>query len=366
MKFGFKLLLPLFLILLIASYVNAGGNHDHMFFSAQYHYQYIYPHRPGLKVHGKNPARMVKLSLGLQTSGKQEWHRIYNYPAYGMGFAFTDLGNPEVLGEVRSGFMFMEFMFGQLQQNHRRMKVSLGLAYFDTHYDPKELPENLFIGNPWNVHFNLNYQWSFRIGQQLRLTPGLSFTHYSNGAYRKPNRGLNLFDVQLGLRYRFGDDDFITVSGDNAYDLTYQENQKLFLTYSVGLMEREIGDPTYIARTLSLNQTIRKHFRTRWGVGLDVFYDDHAKEQMRERHDDTGYVDYMRLGGFASCDIVFNRLAVMLNLGTYLYYGYDPLTSIYQRVGLRYLTPSGLVGHLALKAGAGRADYVEWGLGYAF
>ncbi len=359
------------LILLLVTFATtgygyAGGNHDHMFFSAQYHYQYIWPHRPDLEEHAQKPARMLEFNLGWQTSGAQEWHRLYNYPSYGLGFAFTDLNNPDVLGEVRSGFLFMEFMFGELRKNHRRFKVSLGLANFNTYYDPDEVPENRFIGTPWNVHFNLNYKWSFMIGEQLRLTPGLSFTHYSNGAYRKPNRGLNIFDVNLGMRYRFGGDDFITLSGDADYELTYEETQNFFVTYSVGLMERDIGDPTYVARTLSLNQTIRKQFRTRWGVGLDLFYDDHAKEQMRALHDDTRYVDYTRVGGFASCDIVFNRLSLMLNLGTYLYYGYDPENWIYKRVGLRYLTKSGLLGHVALKAHSGRADYVEWGLGYAF
>lgn len=340
--------------------------HDHMFFSSQYHYQYIYPHRPDLKEHVSNPARMLEFNLGWQTSGTLDWHRIYNYPSYGLGFAFTDLGNPDVLGEVRSGFLFMEFMFGELRANHRRLKISLGLANFDTYHDPAEVPENRFIGTPWNVHFNLNYQWSWLISDNLRAMPGVSFTHYSNGAYRKPNRGLNILDVNLGLRYRFGDGEFITLSGEDAYVLTYEETQKLFVTYSAGFMERDIGDPTYIARTISINPTIRKKFRTRWGVGLDVFYDDHAKEQMRDKYDDTGYFDYMRIGGFASCDIVFNRLSLLLNLGTYMYYGYEPQNWIYKRVGLRYLTDSGLVGHMALKAHAGRADYVEWGLGYAF
>ncbi len=344
----------------------AGNNHDHMFFSAQYHYQYIYPHRPALKEHAQNPARMMEINLGWQTSGDQPWHRMYNFPSYGVGVAFTDLANAEVLGEVRSGFLFMEFVFGQLQKTHRRLKVSLGLAHFSKHYDPDNNPENLFIGNPWNVHFNLNYQLSWSVGENLRLLPGVSFTHFSNGAYRKPNRGLNMLDANIGLRYRLGDANFITYSDDEAYKVEYDETQTLLVTYSAGLMERSIGDPTYIARSLTINPTIRKRFRTRWGVGLDLFYDDHAKEQMRELHDNTNYFDYMRVGGFASCDIVFNRLSLLLNLGTYLYYGYDTVGLIYKRIGLRYQTKPGVIGHMALKAHGGRADYVEWGIGYAF
>ncbi len=366
MKHIGSILFAIILLHAAGSNTYAGQNHDHMFFSAQFHYQYIYPHRPDLEEQAKKPARMLELNLGWQTSGSQTWHRMYNLPSYGLGISFTDLGNPDILGEVRSGFLFMEFMFGEFQKTHRRFKVSLGLAHFNTYYDPVKNPENRVIGAPWNVHFNLNYKLSLHIGENLWLTPGLSFTHFSNGAYRKPNRGLNMLDANMGLRYRLGDANFITYSHEEAYKVEYEETQTLFLTYSAGLMERSIGDPTYIARTLTANQTIRKKFRTRWGVGLDLFYDDHAKEQMREKHDNTNYFDYMRIGGFASCDIVFNRLSMLLNLGTYLYYGYDPEQLIYKRIGLRYQTRPGIVGHLALKAHGGRADYIEWGIGYAF
>ncbi len=336
-----------------------------MFVTAQYHYQYIWPHRPDLKEHAGNPAKTFELQAGWKTSGAQAWHHRYNLPSYGFGFSLCDLGNPEVLGEVRSGFMFMEFETGRFAAVARNLRVSLGLSHFDTYYDPVDNPENRFIGTAWNVHFNLNYMLSLPIGKNLRLLPGASFTHYSNGAYKKPNRGINIFDVNLGLRYRFGDEGpAFSLAGIYDYEATTE--QRLFVTYSVGLMQRDIGDPTYLARTLSINQTIQKKSRSRWGIGLDLFYDDHAREEVDAVKEDASYLDYGRAGGFVSCDIIFNRLSLLMNLGTYVYYGYEPRGSIYKRIGLRYLTDSGLVAHMALKAHSGRADYVEWGLGYSF
>ncbi len=343
----------------------SGGNYSHMFVNAQYHYRYIWPHRPELKEHARKPARAIEFQLGWKTSGVQKWHEYYNLPSYGFGFSFTDLGNPEVLGEVRSGFMFMEFVLGQTASLKRNFRVNLGLSHFNTYYDPEENPENHFIGTPWNGHFNMNYLLSFRIAENLFLLPGASFTHFSNGAYRKPNRGINMFDVNLGLRYRFGEDGpAISLAG--IYEYEPREEQLLLVTYSVGLMQRDIGDPTYMARTLTVNPVIQKKNRSRWGLGIDLFYDDHAREQADAADENAGYLDYLRTGGFVSCDIVFNRLSLLINLGTYLYYGYEPINPIYKRIGLRYTTNSGLLAHLGLKAHSGRADYVEWGLGYAF
>lgn len=343
-----------------------GKNHQYMFFTGQYHYQYIWPHRPDLKLHAQNPAKSFEIQLGWRTSGAQQWHRTYNMPSYGIGFFATDLGNPKVLGEVRSGFLFMEFLFGGRWLNEQTFKISLGLSHFNTYHHPENNPENRFIGTPLNVHFNMNYSWLFYVNDHISLAPGFSFTHFSNGAYKKPNRGLNLFDVNMALRYRLDRDDRAGTPLEKSDERPDVRENILFLTYSLGMMQRDIGDPMYRARTLSLNQTLRRSLRARWGIGFDLFYDDHAKEQIRQTKEETTVTDYTRIGGFASCDVVINRLSVMFNLGTYFYYGYDPLHSVYKRVGLRYVTRSGVTGHIGLKAHDGRADYVEWGIGYGF
>ncbi len=361
----------MFLLLKCISYASllAGNepNHQYRFFTVQYHYQYIWPHRPDLKEHAGNPAKALEMHLGWRSSGSQLWHRLYNFPSYGIGFYYNHLGNPEVLGEVRSGFVFMEFYPPKERLIRWQLRVSLGLANFNTYYHPENNPENRFIGTPWNVHFNLNYALSIPIGEQVRITPGLAFTHFSNGAYQKPNRGINIFDVNMGIRYRFGKGDPGEFWANDPFSegKTISE-QTFFAVFSVGLMQREMDDPTYVARTLTLNHTIRKKLRTRWGVGIDIFYDDHAKEQMRLLNEETSPMDYTRVGGFVSCDIIFNRMALILNRGIYVYYGYEPQGNQYSRIGMRYITKSGLTGHMALKAHAGRADYIEWGIGYAF
>ncbi len=351
---------------LIALQTHAEGNHKLVFLGGQYHFQYIWPHRPDLEVHAQNPVKSFELNLGLRTSGNEYWHGLYNMPAYGIGFSYFDLGNPQVLGIVRSGFVFIEIPLGQPGFQKRRFKLSAGLSHFDTYYDPIENPENRFISTPWNLHFNLNYAWVFYLGNNLEILPGIAFTHFSNGAARKPNRGLNLYDVNIGLRFMldYGNPGKYATGDPHMHNPGATQN--LFITYSIGQMQREIDDPVYRARTISVNTTINKGLRMRWGVGLDLFYDDHAREQVSLTNDIDGFMDYVRAGGFISSDIVFNRLSIILNLGTYLYYGYDPLESIYSRVGLRYLTRSGILAHLALKAHDGRADYVEWGLGYGF
>ncbi len=338
--------------------------HQYMFVSSQFHTQYIWRHYDDMFREVNNPAYSFEINLGWKTSGSAPWQSLYNYPSYGLGFFYNNLKNPEVFGVARSGFLFMEFPFGQKRLADHRMKVSVGLAHLSTYYDPVKNPNNLNIGSPFNLHFNLNYSWFFPLGDHMYMAPGLSFTHFSNGAFKKPNRGINLLDVNLAFRYR-GDNRVLSVSDEDGMRPEWLESKhRTYVIFSGGVMQRFINDPNYKVFTLTVNHTLQTGPGARWGVGLDFTYDDHAKERIDMQKDDPQFVDYMRIGAFASHDIVFDRMSVVLNLGGYLYYGYKPDARFYPRVGLRYEIGNRMTTQLALKAYRFRANHVQWGLGY--
>lgn len=339
-------------------------NHQYMFISAQFHGQYIWRHYEDMVKDINNPAHSFEVNLGWKTAGAAPWNSLYNYPSYGFGFFYSNLNNPELFGVARSGFLFMEFPFGQKRFIDHRMKVSVGLAHLSTYYDPDDNPNNLNIGSPVNLHFNLNYSWFFPVSDRILLAPGLSFTHFSNGAFKKPNRGINLLDVNLAIRYQ-GDDRFLNVPAKDQIRPQWPGNQhRTYVHLSGGVMQRFIDDPDYKVFTLSVNHALQTGPGARWGVGLDFTYDDHSKERIDRKKENPAFVDYMRLGAFASHDIVFDRMSVVLNLGGYLYYGYEPDSRLYSRVGLRYEIGSRITTQLALKAYKLRANHLQWGLGY--
>ncbi len=353
------------LLLAVCFNAIAGVKHEHIFVSVQYHHQYIWKHFSGMGDEVNNPARSFEINLGRKTTGELLWHQLYNQPSYGIGFFYCDLNNPEIYGQVRSGFLFMEFPLAERWAAASKLKVSFGLANFNKYFDPVNNPVNLNIGNSLNVHFNLNYSWFFRISDQLWLAPGLSFTHFSNGAYKKPNRGFNLFDINLALRFRSLDTPSDREMVSEIVKASFKKKHRFFFMYSIGFMQRNIDDPTYMVRTLTLNHTLQTGPRGRWGLGIDLSYDDHAREVVRGSTDKYRFSEYFRLGAYASHDILFDRLSVLLNLGTYIYYGVSPESMIFSRIGLRYSLGRSLHAQLALKAHKGRADHVQWGLGYS-
>lgn len=339
-------------------------DHQYMFVSAQFHSQYIWRHFESMAKEMNNTAHSIEVNLGWKTAGAASWNSLYNYPSYGFGFFYNNLNNPGLFGVARSGFLFMEFPFGQKRFVDHRLKVSAGLAHLSTYYDPLENPQNLNIGSPLNLHFNLNYSWFFPLGNQMFVAPGLSFTHFSNGAFRKPNRGINLLDANIALRYR-GDDRVLNVPAEYRPHPEWTEKKhRTYVIFSGGVMQKHIDTPNYRIFTLTVNHSLQTGLGARWGLGLDFIYDELFKERIDKEKNDPAFVDYLRVGAFASHDIVFDRMSVVLNMGGYLYYGYKPTNRFYPRLGLRYEISKRMTAQLALKAYRLRANHVQWGLGY--
>ncbi len=354
-----------FFFLLIPYGMQAGIRSGQLFAGGQYHLMRIWPHHPDMRPHTGAYGHGLEMVVGVQSRGENRWERLYNLPSYGVGFFYGELGNPGVFGQARSGFLFLEMVTAEGFPGERRIKYSLGLAHLSEYYNPPHNTGNEFIGTPWNVHFNLNYSLSVALGEHIRLRPGLSFSHFSNGAYKKPNRGLNILDVNLGVNYHPGTSQWEDPLPGHPDEPAPPRQQWLWI-YSHGLMQRAPGDPRYHARTITLNYTRSSGLKNRWGGGVDIFWDDHAREETASQTHHMHFYDYMRTGLFVSHDILFGRLSVLINLGTYVYAGHEPDQPLYQRIGLRVALGRHIVANLSLKARFLRADYAELGLGLAF
>ena len=53
------------------------------------------------------------------TAGHKSWHKESNYPEYGVGFSFFNLGNPKQLGNLYSLFFFYDFPLSKKEKNFK-------------------------------------------------------------------------------------------------------------------------------------------------------------------------------------------------------------------------------------------------------
>ena len=92
----------------------------------------------------------------------------------------------EALLEGRRGTLFFEFDYG--------------LAYYTNPYSRSNDERNVFIGSYLNcmIQVGLNYRHLF--DDQSALWVGCLFAHSSNGYLKKPNKGLNYMQLQVGYQ----------------------------------------------------------------------------------------------------------------------------------------------------------------------
>ena len=65
-------------------------------------------------------------------------------------------------------------------------------------------------GKSFYVDVGLNLQYS--LTQHFDIATGFSLTHFSNGAIKKPNYGLNTIAPKISLKYNFDENFFVGIT----------------------------------------------------------------------------------------------------------------------------------------------------------
>jgi hypothetical protein len=101
------------------------------------------------------------------------------------------------------------------------------------------------------------------------------------------------------------------------------------------------------------------------GLGADIFYNEKNQTLLPEG-DTAGFQDYTSYAGFLSTDLIANRFRMVVQLGFYLHAAVEFDQPFYERVALRYYVVPWAFANVSIKAHAAKAQYVEWGVGFAF
>ncbi|MEN8119855.1 MAG: acyloxyacyl hydrolase [Bacteroidota bacterium] len=331
--------------------------HENLFLESKFQYGFIWQHRPTIKdIIGGN-IKVFDISIGKQTYGQKYWEQLYRYPNYGFGYYFIDLGNPEELGQANALFAYVDIPVLRRGKHLLSYRISEGLAYLNQ--------GNIAIGSHLNLYFDLTINYRYRLSEHLDLINGFGATHFSNGAIKMPNLGVNLFSYRLGLHYRFKTPvrEFVKLE---LPVIEKKNSISFFLATGVKEKRPEGGIP-YNVMTFSVDYLRLINLKHKVGLGFDTFYDESLFETMNP--DSSLYInnsDIMRYGVHLAFEAELNKIMWVIHLGTYIRARYKEDGAIYQKVGIRYLISKNLYANISLKTSKGVADYTEFGFGYRF
>lgn len=307
----------------------------------------------------------LKIGWKMQTTN-DPYFALYNNPIYGVGF-YSSTFNTDIIGSPYAIYGFMQSPFGNINNRHWGFdyRIGLGISGNFNPYDEETNPLNVVIGAKNNVYIDFGIRSQYKINPNWRLGLGLAFHHFSNGALRLPNKGVNLVPITASVTYQPNGQ---TVLPDRSHIAPYSRNILYHFNYGVGWKQLDKDkDERFFKSTLSVYASKHVSHKWRMGGGFDMFYSASGSSD-EIAGDKSGKLSAKLSGGpsFYLAHVLTRKLALNGNIGYYIHKQYfnGEINRIFLRAGARYYVYKDFNAGISIKAHKGKADFIEWTVGY--
>jgi len=359
----------IFLLILFSYHLFAQDSlYKRMSVGVRARYGFIIPHRASLVYLIQNHINAWDVTCSWRTKGNMPWHTFYRIPELGIGIYHANLGNPQYLGSSDAAFGFIRIPFYPLKKRFNiAYSIGSGIAFLSNHFNKVNNIYNIAIGSQANVYIDFGLSAELNFTKKIILASGFQFTHYSNGAWRKPNLGFNIPSATLGLKYTFNKMDESVKLNIEELKTVFKRKNEFGVTFSEGVRENPPPDgKKFYASAICIKAERIVTFRRKFGTGLDIFYDPSLKPRIISDSIEFKTIYNFRSGLHLSHDLVFNKVSITMQTGVYFFTKAKDDGLIYSRVGLRAKVYKNLTASLTLKTHFFKADVIEWGVGYCF
>ncbi len=331
-------------------------------FESKYHYGFLMSHRPMMRHLQQAHTQGMEFCISKQTNGEKLWQAYHDYPVIGVMYLNSSLGNHDVLGNVNALYAFLNFHLTPIKKTTLNFRFAAGIGYLSNKFDRLNNYKNIAIGSHFNASIDMSYELRYALSDKFQFASGLGLTHFSNGAFKTPNLGVNIPSLNAGITY--------VINPVNRFVPTQKDSLKrkseIYTIFSGGMKQvyPACGD-YYAAFTWSSAYALPLSPKRKFSVGLDFFLDYSNLRSLKRinelpKHDFQVY----KAGIFVGHQIVFSNLTFLTELGYYYRTLYKADGFVYTRIGLRYKFNKHFFANLSLKTHYAKADFLEWGIGY--
>jgi hypothetical protein len=303
-----------------------------------------------------------ELNMQHQTTGAAPWHSWYKYPKVGLALVYYDYHNP-ILGKSYAASVYLSKPLVRTARHDLSFRLGTGLAYFPEHYDLYTNRKNTFMSSALNATLQMRLEYDVALSDHLGLLLALALNHYSNGGTAKPNFGINLPTLQVGVNYhqwRLG-----PATGAPAPVPADIGHNFLNISTSIGYRRWNSADPKhYLVNSATAAVGRRMSRKSNLLVGVEGFYDRSLLVALRDTARSQEHLpDVKKASAFVGHELLFGRLALVTHLGLYFYNPYQSNPIYYERIGLKYQFTNLLFADIDLKAHRATADVIEFKVG---
>jgi len=330
--------------------------------SLNYHRGFSLPEYSFINYITTDPITSLSFQISKETTGKNEWEQLFNYPEYGFSFFYSNLGNDNLIGKSFALNYFFRVNFINRKRFQIYNQTGMGIGYLTKKFDLVENYQNVGIGSHVNAHFNLRLGANFKIRPKIDTQFGLSFDHYSNANSADPNLGLNLVTAFAGMTYRLG---HITERQKTELPKHLKKNNFEIVQSFGGKQTRSLSGEFYYTSSLSggINRAFFRGFHA--GVGGDVFYDQSTKIVIESQGGTFKPSDNFQTGIHFSQEFRYNRFSLILQEGIYLGLVNKGIRkTMYNRGIVQFRVNEHFIIRAAMKSHLHILDFPEIGIGY--
>jgi hypothetical protein len=344
---------------------------DYPHIAYNYHQGTILPTNPFVKGDNKlgvpiDRYRGASFKVGWQNPGYTQWQRVYRGPYYGIGYWLGDfyseeLGNPMALYGY-FGIPIFKTKYLQLYSD-----LQFGLAWHWRYYDSISNPYNIAIGGSMTVYLDLGFNAFVPLGKYLDLGAGFTFSHFSNGGFERPNRGLNIYSPSIELKYHLR-------GRPETRNLTKAEKEPkthdLYIMLGYGdhqLNAHELSSYYYAVGGISAFYQLRHSNAWRSGLGVDMNY-WWGLNALPDGSPGPRNLENLTLGFMYQPEFIIGDLSLVCGMGIYgRSYRYGNWKQFYQRLGVIYRVYDNFTMGVNIRAvNFMLAEFLEFNWGYRF
>lgn len=335
---------------------------------------------------------------------ENDFARDYNYPTFSIGLRYnlnhgTTMHKDYPWGEAQpvdyisklGNFLTLYATFNRPIYRNKHWQwgyyLGTGLGYTSLKYNQINNIDNEYIGSHLNIFFTAGLYGQYKVAKEWSVKAGLDFSHHSNGATARPNKGANYLGPFIGATYEPEQLTTKIVSQNKPYSKPFQKYWFTELTLGIGgktLLEDWLqtqfgtpkGHPDYRKENFtfygaySIHAHLLYRYTRRWasGLGFGLFYGDYAR--WIARYDEAnGHLGEKHSPWSASIEArhetFYGNLSVRVSLGYYLYrhMGYKSHNGLekpyHEQIGLFYSFPKlkNLTLGFSVNAHSTKADF---------
>jgi len=321
------------------------------------------------------------IKFSTQTTGKKLWEQLYNYPAWGLAIYTADFQAPEEIGYPIAIYGFFNGPFRRWEKVSFNYELGFGATFNWRSFNPITNQYNIAIGAGQSFIIDAGMNLQYNITKRIDLITGFSLTHFSNGALKKPNFGINTIAPKIGIKYNFYDQpsfkeqEVPDFRRKNEWLLSGFGGTKnvIFDTVNIDILEKYEG-VFFPVFGLSAGYNRQISYKSKIGFGMTISYDGSVNAQVAIEENeldpvDSPFIDKVQLSIYPSYELVINKLSITLQPAFYIYRKEfaNQSPAFFQRIGFKYYLSDNLYMGVILRDYAFHvSDYIEWTIGYRF